>query len=108
MPASNDWYLLHPDWREGLADIERTILDQLQADRAAGARVQLDYDGPWVESCSLTMGDLVAASRRKGRQAIERAMRDRGDLTTAHGALEATVPPRAARGGVGSREGWAA
>jgi hypothetical protein len=108
MPASNDWYLLHPDWREGFADIERTILDQLQADRAAGARVQLDYGAPWVESASLTYDDLVEASRRKARSAIERAMRDRGDLTTAHRALEATVPPRSERGGVGAREGWAA
>lgn len=107
MPATNDWYLLHPDWREGLADIERTIRDQLLSDRAHGARVQLEYGGPWVESSALTMDEILDVARRKGRQAIERAMRDRSDLTVAHGALEASVPSRAARG-AGDREGWAA
>lgn len=108
MPASNDWYLQHPDWREGLADIERAIRDQLLADRAHGARVQLEYGGRWIESASLTMDQIHDVARRKGQQAIERAMRDRGDLTTAHGALESAVPARGDRGGAGEREGWAA
>jgi hypothetical protein len=108
MPADNSWYLLHPDWREGLADVERACRDQLLEDRATGARVQLEYGGPWMESSALSLDDIYAAARRKGRQAVERAMRDRGDLTAAHGFLETSVPAAAARGGVGHREGWAA
>lgn len=103
--AADPRYVDHPDWREGRQNIERTILDGFLADREKGARIQLEYDGEWVSASSMTVWELEAAARRKATQAIERAMREKGDATT----VSLAAPPPAERApGVGDREGWAA
>lgn len=101
-------YEKRPDWREGRQDIEAEILAGFLRDRSSGARVQLEYGGQWVNPNDYTKWELEDAARKKAVQAIERAMRDHGDVSDA-GRMATSAPEPAVRvRGVGNRDAWAA
>jgi hypothetical protein len=67
------------DWRASYREVRGAIYDQYVIDREVGRRVQLEKDGPLVDSFDLTHDDLSAAADRRARQVVEEAIRREED-----------------------------